>query len=166
MAFAATDLASVLNAIVTQIVTDSSIFTADNCYIALNRPEPGFSPFSEESLSLLVYPNAGQFNQETLNGGGRNQCWWTGVVTVEVITPLRLDQSGREKEFLTNSTYGVGVGLQEVLNALSITQLQVSGNDVLIEPMRPEGTSQVIRDESNFGSMALDFEVSFKWGLS
>lgn len=165
MAFAAATLDTVLTAVVARIVASSSVFSADNAYIALRRPEH-WTPFTEESLAVIVYPGSGQFEGDVMGGGGTFQLWWRGTITVEVMSNLRLDEAGREKEFLTNSTYGVIKGVTEVIRALAIHTLQVSGNDVSIDPIFPQSTSPPIQDEGNLGSYAVDFEVSFKWAFS
>lgn len=167
MAFAATTLDQFLIAVRARIIASSGVFSADNCLIALSRPEPSeFNPGTITSLTCLVYPGPGQFVSEVMTGGGTAQLHWRGILTVEVISPIKLDQPGRDAEFLTNSTLGVIKGITGVLKALAIHDPVVSTNTTGIDPLFPQDTSQPIRDEGNFGSLAINFEASFKWSIS
>ena len=160
MAFTRTNLMEVLEALESRVLQAG--FDASDVDIAMERPEPGyFTGASSTQATAIIYPTGGDFDQDAIDGGGGATRWCTGRFAVEIFTPQRADQAGRDREFLRTMSSLFAAVIEAICPPYAL--LKPNTDAISIEDPRPTGYSMPLRDENNFGSMIFEFEVKYVW---
>jgi hypothetical protein len=170
MAWSPTDLGTILTRIQALLVdpTTGAFPASPTVFIAMRRPDSLQGVLSDPNLTyVIVYPDAGEFDQRLLAGGGEFQCNETAAIVVEVFSALAEDVTGQDSIWLTGAD-GISPSLKKVLKCLTDQPLlDTDGTEITTEPMRPLSRTAPDRldEETPLGSIGLVFEVKFFWDL-
>lgn len=170
MAYQDSDLGTVMQAFVDKIVAAGLGFTANNCFIALNRPDrPIPNCGTADNLFICVYPLEATLN-ELVGGGGAKGVMDNGLVGVEIFSTVLLDPAGRDGYAITNATKSCVMMARKILKALTAQMLQITvagtPTDILRQPLLPEARGAPEREHEIKGSIALTFRTVFDWDLT
>lgn len=134
------------------------------CFVSLNpRLHPDPTP---GNVWLTVTPGAGSFEEGQWDGGGRWVAEADTTFTVTAHSPLQLDERGRDTVFLHESSMGLLVVMDQVLEALAgYDPVDELNQQCLIEAVQPNGWDMPERQVDTLGSIGLVFTVKFDWDL-
>lgn len=157
-----TDQITVLNAVLERLVSQVSLFTADNVSLSI-EPEPGVEV--SQGIYATVSPDEGQFEQDILEGAGAADCReYTGVI-ITVFNAKKLDRrDGVVKSLLLDEVAGLLALKRSILRAFTGHELLWQDVKILAEPMFPLRSSKPDKKE-RAGDLSLTFTTTFRWEL-
>lgn len=164
MARVATDFSAVLTAVVARLIDQITLANAATCFLTLT---PDGRPLTPGDIWITVSPRGGKFDENMIEGGGRATAWADSGFTVTVHSSVELDQMERETTWLTHATLGVLETMKDAIDALTTYDLlDGSSDEILIEPIVPDGWDEPQRVGPSRGSISVSFLTKFKWSLS
>lgn len=159
---------AVLQAVVAKIQANIPYFNGNNLCFLSDQP----SPYERQQICCVVSPGAGNYASpmdEPLWAGAdpRHGIVERSTVIVTVWNEMNLDRNDEMTELLTNAERGMLYWKRLILKALLTTGdlLDTSGNNILIQPMRPKDANAVATD-NKWSEMHIDFEAIFSWDLA
>ena len=159
-----TDLAEVLQAVVSRLIDQIDGFTPATCFLALHPEDVPHSKIGD--IFCAVFPAQGTFDEGMFDGGGENQVCSNTEFVVKIYSALQTDEDGHATEFLTNATLGVIAKMKQVLLALAGHDLTNEDGDTFLRDLPCPGKYAFERADKKAGSVELTFKISFDWDLS
>lgn len=153
-----------LSAIVDRIIDEVSAYDSASCYLSLNpdalpAPNPG-------DFICVVAPTSGSFDGGLFMGGGVEQVTCEAGVVVKVHSPVQLDETHRDAEFLTNSSLGLIENVRLVMKALTDwSPVDGSSDDITRDPLSPASIT-FTRQSRSLGGCEVVFHTLMDWDLS
>jgi len=158
------DLKTILLAIVARLRNEIEWCNESTCYFTLN---PRAKPSNTGDRWITVSPGGGKFDESQFAGGGRVLLTADSRFTVTIHSPVALDEVGHDTEFLMNESLGVLEAMDEVLEIFAeFDPLDPDGNEMLRQPICPDGWEEPERQSEWLGSLGVVFQIMFDWDLS
>lgn len=153
----------VLQAVVTRLQTAVPQLNGDNrCFVSMS-PEPEAE--QRQNLYATVCPMSGRYDDAVWAGSGVAE-ELSGVV-VTVFSNIKLGRPGDDASSLGASERGLLVVKRAVLKALNAyVLLNANAEQIISRPMKPLGSGHPQFQETDIGSISLNFSTDFVWDLS
>lgn len=161
MARVATIPSSILTATTVRLRTQLGL-SAEDCFVADPTNEYQGPP---AETWITVWLGDGVFDQEAVAGGTA-----LAVTTVQVTawtTVHALDQAGKDFQLASHAARGLLPLAKLVVAELMLHDLVSAGNEILAQPLRPVGWTQMqkkVGANALASAITVDFEAKFLWG--
>jgi hypothetical protein len=129
-----------------------------------DRPEP---PQLSSDGGYEISMTGGVFEPAEIGGGGVDSMHVSNcqlIVTIHTI--VLLDESSRDKDFLTHREIGVLIRMTKVMKALAAHMLQDGGVDILAQAIYPVQFVIPPHTEKGGGYNSAHFSLEFDWDLT
>ena len=158
---------AVMRAITTQMLDTIPNIDDESIIVTLEENQSADEPPSPAPGQVIytVKLGPGRFDESLLDGGGYLQSTIEHDIIIGIWTIIRLDEIGRDKVVLTDSSVGLMPYVTQVL--LSLNQFYPaddSGAAIFREPMVPGGISWRKASEDLRGAI-LTFHCTFDWNM-
>lgn len=155
----------VMLAIVARLIDQVDGARAENCYLSLN-PEDTPSPNPGTFVFVVSPPMAGNFDEGMIDGGGAQQATNLGDLRIGIHSPVQLDETNRDTQFLTNSTLGILETWRQVVKALTPWSPGDAESDPMTrDPLIPSGFV-IRRKNRSIGMVVQNFRLTFDLDLT
>jgi len=151
---------AIMEAITARLIDQITTLNPATCFVS--RPNQQFE-MSAGGIFTTIWIDSGQFDQGQLDGG---MATVTASVSVTVHTPIMLDQTGHDTQFLSDASRGVLSLGHDAIKALTLHDLTVDDDEILREPMRPTGFNTPDRTSDELGDWTITFDAMFDWDLT
>lgn len=160
----------IIDAVIAKIVADSlvafptaPVFTTANTRLCMDWDRP---PMTSGAISCVVGPGDGNFEEDSLIGGGQQQATFDSSLIVAVYTPIRTDLSGFHNEILKEAKRGLWPLWKMILQSLVDFSPNDETNYFTRDPLYPTQRLWVKTMESKYFGFQQYFTVKYDVDLS
>jgi hypothetical protein len=154
---------AVLLAILARVIAVVPEANEENVFITTDLdadppPNPGLFCYA-----IFLRPNG--FDDELIDGGGRDQLRYQGGVTVRIYSPVMLDELGRSTIALTNANVGLLQQSTKLMTALALFDPVDAEENYMISDagIFPANMAGVPQPEPSITALDLNFNFEFDW---
>lgn len=157
-------LDDILLAVKRRLIAEIDECNESTCYLCLDSDEnPNPNPGKR---FYAIAPLSGEFDLAYFDGGSLNQATVNTGFIVRVYSAIKLDQAGRDSNFLTHEALGILKYTRRVLKKLAgwSPQDEDEENEITRDPLIPSGFV-IHKPKKGLGCIDIEFKLCFDWDL-